>query len=215
MRAILNFGHTIGHALEAISHYGKYLHGEAIAIGQVAAARLSAQILGLPAREVERIERYLPARRPADPLKLNAPQRQKLLAAMQLDKKVSGGEVKFVLARRIGAVEFGQQVPWPPSSAPSTLNPQPSTHNMSAVSETIVREYFELHEFLVRQHRKYISQTRREEDDDIDFFVLNPHPQAPAGALPVCARLARIWPPSSARLWSSKAGIPRPSAPPC
>ena len=44
---------------------------------------------------------------------------------------------------------------------------------MAAVSETIVREYFELHEFLVRQHRKYIAQTRRE-DDDIDFFVLNP-----------------------------------------
>ena len=50
---------------------------------------------------------------------------------------------------------------------------------MPAVSETIVREYFELHEFLVRQHRKYIGQTRRDEDDDIDFFVLNP---APAGA---------------------------------
>jgi hypothetical protein len=48
---------------------------------------------------------------------------------------------------------------------------------MSAVSETIVREYFELHEFLVRQHRKFISQTRGEEDDDIDFFVLNPHPK--------------------------------------
>jgi len=44
---------------------------------------------------------------------------------------------------------------------------------MSAVSETIVREYFELHEFLVRQGRKYIAQTKRE-DDDIDFFVLNP-----------------------------------------
>jgi len=55
---------------------------------------------------------------------------------------------------------------------------------MSAVSETIVREYFELHEFLVRQHRKYISQMHREEDDDIDFFVLNPHPQAPGGPLP-------------------------------
>ena len=55
---------------------------------------------------------------------------------------------------------------------------------MSAVSETIVREYFELHEFLVRQHRKYINQTHREDDDDIDFFVLNPHPQAPASALP-------------------------------
>ena len=54
---------------------------------------------------------------------------------------------------------------------------------MSAVSETIVREYFELHEFLVRQHRKYIVQTKREEDD-IDFFVLNPHPQKPATPLP-------------------------------
>src|SRR5262245_48717847 len=46
---------------------------------------------------------------------------------------------------------------------------------MSAVSETIVREYFELHQFLVRQHRKYIGQARAEEEDDIDFFVLNPH----------------------------------------
>jgi len=46
---------------------------------------------------------------------------------------------------------------------------------MSSVSETIVREYFELHEFLVRQPRKYISHTRREEDD-IDFFVQNPRP---------------------------------------
>ncbi len=49
---------------------------------------------------------------------------------------------------------------------------------MAAVSETIVREYFELHEFLVRQHRKYVSPSRLE-DDDIDFFVLNPAP-APA-----------------------------------
>ncbi len=48
---------------------------------------------------------------------------------------------------------------------------------MSSVSESIVREYFELHEFLVRQHRKYIAQTRRDEDDDIDFFVLNPQPE--------------------------------------
>jgi hypothetical protein len=54
---------------------------------------------------------------------------------------------------------------------------------MSSVSETIVREYFELHEFLVRQHRKYIVQTKREEDD-IDFFVLNPHPQKREGELP-------------------------------
>jgi hypothetical protein len=55
---------------------------------------------------------------------------------------------------------------------------------MSAVSETIVREYFELHEFLVRQHRKYIGQTRNDEEDDIDFFVLNPHPEAQTCELP-------------------------------
>jgi hypothetical protein len=54
---------------------------------------------------------------------------------------------------------------------------------MSSVSETIVREYFEVNEFLVRQHRKYIAQTKREEDD-IDFFVLNPHPQKREGDLP-------------------------------
>jgi hypothetical protein len=54
---------------------------------------------------------------------------------------------------------------------------------MAAVSETIVREYFELHEFLVRQHRKYIAPTKGE-DDDIDFFVLNPHPQPRPGDPP-------------------------------
>jgi len=54
---------------------------------------------------------------------------------------------------------------------------------VAAVSETIVREYFELHEFLVRQHRKYIVQAKRE-DDDIDFFVLNPKPQQRDGDLP-------------------------------
>jgi 3-dehydroquinate synthase len=128
LRAILNFGHTIGHALEAISHYGKYLHGEAIAIGQVAAACLSAQLLGLPAREVDRIESILHHAGLPTQVKLNAPQRQKLLAAMQLDKKVSDGEVKFVLARRIGAVEFGQRVPM--ALIEQTLSPQPSTLNV-------------------------------------------------------------------------------------
>jgi hypothetical protein len=54
---------------------------------------------------------------------------------------------------------------------------------VSAVSETIVREYFELHGFLVRQRRKYIAQTRREEDD-IDFFVLNPPAEKRVGELP-------------------------------
>ena len=55
---------------------------------------------------------------------------------------------------------------------------------MAAVSETIVREYFELHEFLVRQHRKYFAPNLRADEDDIDFFVLNPHPQKREAELP-------------------------------
>ena len=56
---------------------------------------------------------------------------------------------------------------------------------MAAVSETIVREFFELHGFLIRQHRKYIAPNRRpQDDDDIDFFVLNPQPQNAAHSLP-------------------------------
>ena len=54
---------------------------------------------------------------------------------------------------------------------------------MSSVSETIVREYFELREFLVRQHRKYIAP-QKSDDDDIDFFVLNPQAQARQGEQP-------------------------------
>jgi 3-dehydroquinate synthase len=111
LRAILNFGHTIGHAIENISGYGKYLHGEAISIGQVAAAHLSVELTGLPAEESARIENLF--RRAGLPIaiKLSRAARARLLTAMQLDKKVSGGEIKFVLARRIGQVETGQQVP--------------------------------------------------------------------------------------------------------
>jgi 3-dehydroquinate synthase len=110
LRAILNFGHTIGHGLEAISHYGKYLHGEAIAIGQVAAAKLSAELLGLPEPEARRIENLFRSAGLPTKLKLSASQKAKLLGAMRLDKKVSAGEIKFVLAKRIGQVEYGQRV---------------------------------------------------------------------------------------------------------
>src|ERR1039458_9491771 len=110
LRAILNFGHTIGHAIENSSGYGKFLHGEAISIGQVAAANLSHKILGLPSGDVARIEKiFVQAGLPVK-IKLNAVQRKKLFAAMKLDKKVSGGEVKFVLAEKIGKVKFGCKV---------------------------------------------------------------------------------------------------------
>ncbi len=111
LRAILNFGHTIGHGLEAISRYGSYLHGEAISIGMVAAAALSARVAGLPAGDVARISALLDRAGLPTSVRLAAPQRKRLLAAMQHDKKVSGGEVKFVLAKRIGEVVAGQAVP--------------------------------------------------------------------------------------------------------
>lgn len=111
LRAILNFGHTIGHALEAISQYGKYLHGEAISIGQIAAAKLSSSILGLPESETHRIIRVFRSAGLPEQAKLNSAQIGKLFAAMKLDKKVSGDEIQFVLACRIGKVEFGHKVP--------------------------------------------------------------------------------------------------------
>ena len=111
LRAILNFGHTIGHAIENSFGYGKFLHGEAISIGQVAAAKLSQKILGLPAADAERIEKlFVQAGLPVK-IKLSAPQRKKLMAAMLLDKKVSRGEVKFVLAEKIGRAVWGQNAP--------------------------------------------------------------------------------------------------------
>jgi 3-dehydroquinate synthase len=111
LRAILNFGHTIGHALETISSYGKFLHGEAISIGQVATARISAKLTALPERDVTRIallfERAgLPTR-----TRLKSTQLARLLDAMKLDKNVSDGEIRFVLAKRVGEVVTGQKVP--------------------------------------------------------------------------------------------------------
>lgn len=110
LRAILNFGHTVGHAIENSFGYGKFLHGEAISIGQIAAAKLSREILGLPANEVTRIEKLFAQAGLPVGIKLSAAQRRKLFAAMKLDKKVSGGEIKFVLAEKIGKVAWGQKV---------------------------------------------------------------------------------------------------------
>jgi 3-dehydroquinate synthase len=111
LRAILNFGHTIGHALEAISGYGKYLHGEAISVGQIAAAQISTRLLGLPDSQAARITALFQRAGLPTAVTLAPPQRAKLFAVMKLDKKVSRGDVKFVLARRIGRVEFGCHVP--------------------------------------------------------------------------------------------------------
>lgn len=111
LRAILNFGHTIGHAIEAISSYNKFLHGEAISIGQIAAARLSNRLTGLPAPDVERIKNLFQNAGLPVSLKLTRPKREKLFDAMKLDKKVRDGQIKFVLAERIGKVRWGVNVP--------------------------------------------------------------------------------------------------------
>jgi 3-dehydroquinate synthase len=110
-RAILNFGHTVGHALEAIFGYRKYLHGEAIAIGQAAAARLSASLRALPRQDLRRITNLLARAHLPVQVTLNAARRKQLLATMQLDKKAHSGEVQFVLADRIGHVTWGHKVP--------------------------------------------------------------------------------------------------------
>jgi 3-dehydroquinate synthase len=111
LRTILNFGHTIGHAIETTAGYGRYLHGEAIAIGQAVAARISAACCGLSERERERIAGLMARAGLPTEIKLQANQRAQLLAAMKLDKKVSGGEIRFVLAERVGKVVWGQTVP--------------------------------------------------------------------------------------------------------
>lgn len=110
LRAILNYGHTVGHGLEAITRYGTYLHGEAISIGQVAAAHLSVQFLGLSEQAVSRIRDLFASLGLPTRVKLTGAQERRLFQAMRLDKKVSGGEVKFVLAERIGNVRTGQRV---------------------------------------------------------------------------------------------------------
>ena len=111
LRAILNYGHTIGHALEAISSYGKFLHGEAISIGQVAASKISRDLHGLSQSEVDRIEALFTAAGLPTKIHLSKNEIKKLLAAMKLDKKVSDGKVNFVLASAIGKVSFGIESP--------------------------------------------------------------------------------------------------------
>jgi 3-dehydroquinate synthase len=104
-RAVLNFGHTIGHALESVTGYTRFLHGEAVAIGMVAEARVSAA-LGLCRPEVvgrlrALLERAgLPVELPADI------DREKLAGAIELDKKVRGGKVKFVALEALGRTRF-------------------------------------------------------------------------------------------------------------
>jgi 3-dehydroquinate synthase len=109
LRAILNFGHTIGHAIETVTAYKKFLHGEAIAIGMCAAAELALKSGIFSSDDTslirEIIESYnLPSFIPGD---VNT---EEILHTMELDKKVTAGKMKFVLPEAIGKVRIKDNV---------------------------------------------------------------------------------------------------------
>jgi len=100
-RALLNFGHTIGHAIESAGGYGRFLHGEAISLGLVAALRLSETVAGLESADSRRIIECLhawelPTRLPSDLATTS------ILEAMKRDKKFEAGQIRFVVIDRIG-----------------------------------------------------------------------------------------------------------------
>jgi 3-dehydroquinate synthase len=100
-RALLNLGHTFGHAIEQVTGYGAYLHGEAVAIGLAAAARLSQKLGYLTAEEVARVENLLSAH--ALPVRLReALPLDALMAAAARDKKVRAGMPRFVVMKTLG-----------------------------------------------------------------------------------------------------------------
>jgi 3-dehydroquinate synthase len=99
-RALLNLGHTFGHALESLGRYERWLHGEAVAIGTVLAARTSAALGWLDQRDCERIEHLLAGA--GLPTRAGGVDAEELIARMQLDKKADKGGVKLVLLKAIG-----------------------------------------------------------------------------------------------------------------
>jgi 3-dehydroquinate synthase len=104
-RAILNFGHTIGHAIESLTEYKQFLHGEAVAIGMAAAARISWRLGMCQEGDYQRIraliQRYgLPIEIPSDI------RGEPLALAMRTDKKGRGGVIKFVGIESIGKTRF-------------------------------------------------------------------------------------------------------------
>ena len=95
-RALLNFGHTFGHAIENSVGYGEWLHGEAVAAGMLMAAQLS----GLPGSDLQRLETLLrSAGLPVSPPQIGA---AKMRTAMGMDKKVLASRLRFVLLRQLG-----------------------------------------------------------------------------------------------------------------
>ena len=100
MRALLNFGHTFGHAIEAAAGYGRWLHGEAVGAGMVMAAELSQREGLIGAAEVARVRDLV--RRAGLPTRGPALAPEELMALMAVDKKAAQGKLRFVLLEAIG-----------------------------------------------------------------------------------------------------------------
>jgi len=109
IRSIINYGHTIGHALEILTKYRVYRHGEAVSIGMVAAARI-AQRMGILNKEGERRQVEL-LERAGLPTKVKDVDSLKIIKALARDKKVKEGKIRFILATEIGKVETRDDVP--------------------------------------------------------------------------------------------------------
>ncbi|MFH0794858.1 MAG: 3-dehydroquinate synthase family protein, partial [bacterium] len=108
LRAILNFGHTLGHALESATNYEMLRHGEAIAIGMVAAAELAQRLSLLKAKDAARIASLIS--RSGLPIRFPVTDHAKLLGLVKKDKKVRDGKVRFVLPVKIGDVVIRDDV---------------------------------------------------------------------------------------------------------
>ena len=108
-RAILNFGHTIGHATERAGNYRKFLHGEAVSLGIVAACTISVKKAGLPADQRTAIVDLLARFELPTSLPRNFP-RMKILDAVKFDKKFEGGRIRFVVTPRIGVASLADNI---------------------------------------------------------------------------------------------------------
>jgi len=108
LRAILNYGHTLGHVVETLCGYGTWLHGEAVAIGMVAAGEIAVAMGLWSAFDQARQQAVIAAA--GLPLAWPALEPEAVLRCLQADKKVKDGRVRFVLPTRIGAVEIRDDV---------------------------------------------------------------------------------------------------------
>ncbi len=109
LRTILNFGHTLGHAIETAAGYEKYYHGEAVALGMRAACSISCQMKLMTFLESERVETLLSA--VGLPDQIEGLSQRAIIRAMRFDKKFSGKQNRFVLCQAIGSVVVKQGVP--------------------------------------------------------------------------------------------------------